>query len=59
MVNENAASGTVVGTLSTTDPNVDDSHTYTLLDSAGAKFTLTDTSLKIAFSPDYETQQRT
>ncbi|XP_062519526.1 coadhesin-like [Corticium candelabrum] len=59
VVNENAASGTVVGTLSTTDPNVGDSHTYALLDSAGAKFTLTDTSLKIAFSPNYETQQRT
>ena len=56
VVNENVASGTAVGTLSTTDPNVGDSHTYALLDSAGGKFTLSGTTLKIAFSPDYETQ---
>ncbi|WP_413936955.1 beta strand repeat-containing protein, partial [Nitrospira sp. BLG_1] len=39
-VSENAANGTVVGTASTTDPDAGDTHTYSLLDSAGGRFTI-------------------
>ena len=39
-VAENAANGTVVGTASTTDPDAGDTHTYSLLDSAGGRFTI-------------------
>ncbi|RDI62125.1 cadherin domain-containing protein [Microvirga subterranea] len=37
-VQENAAAGTVVGTLAATDPNAGDRFTYTLLDGAGGRF---------------------
>jgi hypothetical protein len=37
-VQENSNSGTLVGTLSTTDPDAVDTFTYTLLDSAGGRF---------------------
>ncbi len=37
-VQENAAAGTVVGTLAATDPNAGDRFTYTLLDDAGGRF---------------------
>lgn len=37
-VSETTANGTVVGTLSTIDPDSGDSFTYTLLDSAGGRF---------------------
>ncbi|MGB3404406.1 MAG: cadherin domain-containing protein [Microcoleaceae cyanobacterium] len=35
---ENSANGTEIGVLSTTDPNYNDSHTYTLLNNAGGRF---------------------
>ncbi len=39
-VGENAANGTVVGTASTTDPDEGDTHTYSLIDSAGGRFAI-------------------
>jgi len=60
-VAENAASGTTVGTLSTTDLDVSDTHTYTLVTGTGdtdnASFTLTGNTLKTAASFDFETKQ--
>ncbi|NGZ98375.1 MAG: hypothetical protein CV089_19990, partial [Nitrospira sp. WS110] len=39
-VGENAASGTVVGTVSGTDPDAGDTTTYSLTDSAGGRFAI-------------------
>ncbi len=39
-INENSANGTVVGAFTVTDPNTNDRHTLTLLDSAGGRFAL-------------------
>ncbi|MGC4098880.1 MAG: cadherin domain-containing protein [Nitrospira sp.] len=39
-VAENAANGTVVGTISAVDPDSGDTHTYTLTDTAGGRFTI-------------------
>ena len=58
-INENTASGTSIATLSTTDPDVGDTHTYTIVAGAGdednAKFTIDTNNLKLNFTPDYET----
>ena len=40
-VNENAANGTVIGTIAGIDPDAGDTLIYTLLDNAGGRFTLT------------------
>ncbi|MGD1805405.1 DUF4347 domain-containing protein [Dapis sp. BLCC M126] len=37
-ITENSGNGTVVGTLTTTDSDVDDTHTYTLLDDGDGRF---------------------
>ncbi|MDQ3930672.1 MAG: cadherin repeat domain-containing protein, partial [Chloroflexota bacterium] len=51
-VDENQASGTTVGTLSTTDPDAGDTHTYTLVSGAGSddnsSFSITGDQLKTA-----------
>ncbi|MFN7227929.1 MAG: putative Ig domain-containing protein, partial [Synechococcaceae cyanobacterium] len=39
-INENSANGTVVGALTVSDPNSNDRHTLTLLDSAAGRFAL-------------------
>ncbi|PLX39346.1 MAG: hypothetical protein C0606_02125 [Hyphomicrobiales bacterium] len=39
-VDENAATGTLVGTISVTDPDQDDSHSFAMLDNAGGAFTI-------------------
>jgi YD repeat-containing protein len=39
-VNENSPTGTVIGTLVTTDPDINDFHTYTLINNAGGRFTV-------------------
>ncbi|KGG08429.1 SBBP repeat-containing protein [Prochlorococcus marinus] len=56
--NENISSGSVVATLSTTDDDSSDSHTYSLVSGAGdtnnSLFTIEGSSLKINSSPDYE-----
>ena len=46
-VAENSTNGTVMGTASTTDPDAGDTHTYSLLDSAGGRFTINTNSGQI------------
>jgi RHS repeat-associated protein len=57
-VNENLAAGTVVGTLTTTDPDAGNTFTYSLVSGTGstdnASFTLDAASLKTASSFNYE-----
>ena len=56
----NIKSGTVVATLSTTDPDSADSFSYSLIsgsgDSDNSKFTVDGNQLKINSKPDYETK---
>ena len=47
-VEENSAKDTVVGTLSTTDPNTGDTHTYTLINDAGGRFAIVDNQIVVA-----------
>lgn len=56
LVDEDAAVGAVVGTLSTTDPDAGDSHTYTLLDNAGGRFQIVGNELQVAGELDFEDQ---
>ncbi|WP_442507382.1 beta strand repeat-containing protein [Novipirellula sp. SH528] len=60
MIAEDAAVGTEVGTLSSTDANVGDSHTYSLEAGTGddnnASFTIDGNSLKTATTLDFSTQ---
>ncbi len=59
-VNENSPANTVVGILSTTDPNSGDTFTYELVSGVGdddnAAFTIVGNQLRINSSPDFETQ---
>ncbi|MBW4681149.1 MAG: FG-GAP repeat protein [Microcoleus vaginatus WJT46-NPBG5] len=56
-VNENSLSGTVIGTLSTTDPDGGDTHTYVLLNDANGRFLIDGNQLKVADGSllDFET----
>ncbi|MGK7939026.1 MAG: hypothetical protein AB4062_02485 [Crocosphaera sp.] len=45
---ENSANDTLVGTLTTTDPNLEDTHIYTLLDDAGGRFKIVGEQLQVA-----------
>ena len=60
-VNENQASGATVGTLSSTDPDAGDSHTYTLVSGSGdtdnIKFQINSTTLQTNAVFFYEDQQ--
>ena len=49
---ENPAQDTLVGSLSCQDPDLAQSHTYTLLDGAGGRFTLQGNEIKVALSND-------
>jgi hypothetical protein len=57
-VDENAAAGTAVGTLSTTDPDAGDTHTYTLVAGTGsadnASFTVVGDELRTAAAFNFE-----
>jgi len=57
-VDENSPIGTAVGALSTTDPDADDTHTYTLVDGTGdadnASFSIAGSNLLTAASFNYE-----
>ncbi len=59
-INENSPANTVVGILSTTDPNSGDTFTYELVSGVGdddnAAFTIVGNQLRINSSPDFETQ---
>ncbi|AIQ96576.1 DUF4214 domain-containing protein [Prochlorococcus sp. MIT 0801] len=58
--NENIAAASTVATLSTTDDDTSDTHTYSLVtgtdDTDNSSFTIDGSSLKIKASPDYETK---
>ncbi|WP_269616449.1 cadherin domain-containing protein [Prochlorococcus marinus] len=58
--NENISSNSIIATLSTSDVDSSDSHTYSLVTGAGdgdnTSFTLDGNNLKINSSPDYETK---
>ncbi len=58
-VDENSPDGTLVGTLSTTDPNFEDIHTYTLLDDAGGRFAIDGSNLVVADSILLDFEQNT
>ncbi|MBW4492349.1 MAG: putative Ig domain-containing protein [Oscillatoria princeps RMCB-10] len=45
---ENSPTGTVIGNLSALDPDSNDSHTYTLLNNAGGRFSIDGNKLKVA-----------
>jgi alpha-L-fucosidase 2 len=59
-VAENQPSGTTVGTFSTTDPDIGDTFTYSLVSGAGdtnnASFTISSNALQTAAVFDYETK---
>ncbi len=59
-INENVASGSTIGTFTTTDSDPWDSHTYSFIswvwDTDNSSFTISWSTLKIAESPDYELQ---
>ena len=56
-VAENSAGGTVIGQLSTIDPDAGDSHVYTLVDNGGDRFEIVGDILqvKLGASLDFET----
>jgi len=60
-VDENTLVNTVLGTLSTTDADTTDSHTYTLVAGTGStdnsSYKISGSNLLIASSPDYEKQK--
>jgi len=59
-IDENVAVWFTIGTLSTTDANTSDTHTYSFVswtwDTDNASFTLSGSTLSINASPDFETQ---
>ncbi|MDB9521076.1 DUF4114 domain-containing protein [Dolichospermum circinale CS-1225] len=59
-VNENVPDNTVVGSLITTDPDTEDSFTYSLVNGEGdddnSSFTIDGDQLRINSSPDFETK---
>ena len=56
-VNENSPNNTIIGQISVSDPDPDDTHTLTLLDNAGGRFQLVGNQLQVANGNliDYET----
>jgi len=52
---ENAAAGTLVGTVSAVDPNAGDSHSFVLVNDAGGRFTISGNRLVVAGPLDFET----
>ena len=59
-INENIAAGSAIATLSTSDPDSGDTHTYALVsgngDTDNSDFTIEGDQLKIVESPDFETK---
>lgn len=54
---ENSAIATVIGNLTTVEPDAEDTHTYSLIDDAGGRFAISGTQITVADSTllDYET----
>lgn len=44
---EHSIAGTIIGTLSATDPDIGDTFTYSLIDSAGGRFTISGSNLVV------------
>jgi hypothetical protein len=59
-IEENSPNGTVIGTLNTTDPDVNNTFTYSLVDNAGRRFAINGNQLIVADGTklDYETNQK-
>ncbi|AVH64089.1 beta strand repeat-containing protein [Nostoc sp. 'Peltigera membranacea cyanobiont' N6] len=57
---ENSPNGTVIGELSSTDPDTSDSHTYSLVDDAQGRFQIVGNSLQVANNTlvNYENQSQ-
>lgn len=59
-INENVTANSTVGTLSTTDADASDTHTYSLVagtgDTDNGAFNISGTDLRITNSPNYETK---
>ncbi len=59
-INENVAANATVGVLSSADPDIGDTFTYSLVAGAGstdnAAFTISGSNLRISASPDFETK---
>jgi hypothetical protein len=59
-INENVAANSIVGTLSTIDPDAGNTFTYSLVSGTGstdnASFSIVGNQLRINVSPDYETK---
>ncbi|MDZ8264642.1 cadherin domain-containing protein [Nostoc sp. ChiQUE01b] len=58
-IDENSLNGTLIGTLNTIDPDLNETHTYKLLDSASGRFFLDGKQLKVANGGllDFENQK--
>ncbi|MBB4042129.1 hypothetical protein GGR34_003814 [Microvirga flocculans] len=54
VVSEDAAAGTLIGTLSASDPNTGDTFIYTLVDDAGGRFEIVGHELRLKGDVDYE-----
>lgn len=54
MVNEHSATGQPVGILTTSDPNPNDTHTYTLLYNAGGRFVVVEDELRVGAWLDFD-----
>lgn len=50
VVDENIANNSVVGTLTTTDPDTGDTHSYSLVDTAGGRFKVAGSDIQVADS---------
>ncbi|MCA2719621.1 Calx-beta domain-containing protein [Microcystis sp. M169S2] len=59
-IDENSPNGTVIGTLTTTDPDPNNTFTYSLVDNAGGRFAINGNQLIVADGSklDYETNQK-
>ncbi|NJL78239.1 MAG: tandem-95 repeat protein [Richelia sp. RM2_1_2] len=56
-IDENSSNDTVIGNLTTTDPDIGDTHTYSLIDDAGGRFAINGNQLVVANGSllDFET----
>jgi VCBS repeat-containing protein len=57
LADENSAPGTVIGTLSATDPDAEDAHTFSIVDDGGGRFAVVGNELRVGSGAglDYET----
>ncbi|MCZ8190879.1 MAG: Ig-like domain-containing protein [Microcystis sp. LE19-338.1B] len=59
-IDENSSNGTVIGTLTTTDPDANNTFSYSLVDNANGRFAINSNQLIVADGTklDYETNQK-